>query len=229
MPAAPFTVDTEPPGSLDDQWDVPGLEIALASEFGIKLNIVRWLEEEKNLFEEPLRERIVNAIAADYAEKAAQIGPNMRVFEKQITLQILDNFWKEHLGQMEALRQGIGLRGYGGKNPKQEYKREAFELFETLLNNIQFEVIKFLSLVRIRQEEAVDSVEKQRQAEEARVVQRQLHSSPAAAGNAAAGQAPVAGQAAPNVPVTRAPKVGRNDPCPCGSGKKFKECHGRLV
>ncbi|HEY0963621.1 MAG TPA: preprotein translocase subunit SecA [Pseudomonadales bacterium] len=215
-----------PPGSLDDQWDIPALEIALASEFGVKLNIVRWLEEEKNLFEEPLRERIVKAVADDYAEKAAQIGTNMRVFEKQITLQILDNFWKEHLGQMEALRQGIGLRGYGGKNPKQEYKREAFELFETLLNNIQFEVIKFLSLVRIRQEEAVDSVEKQRQAEESRVVQRQVHSAPAAA---AAGDAGAPEQAAPNVPATRAPKVGRNDPCPCGSGKKFKECHGRLV
>ncbi|MDY6983988.1 MAG: preprotein translocase subunit SecA, partial [Pseudomonadota bacterium] len=218
-----------PPGSLDDQWDIPGLEVALASEFGIKLNIARWLEEEKNLFEEPLRERIVNAVAADYAEKAEQIGPNMRVFEKQITLQILDNFWKEHLGQMEALRQGIGLRGYGGKNPKQEYKREAFELFETLLNNIQFEVIKFLSLVRIRQEEAVDSVEKQRQAEEARVVQRQVHSNPAPA-IGGEGEAPPPEAVAPNVPVTRAgPKVGRNDPCPCGSGRKFKECHGRLA
>jgi preprotein translocase subunit SecA len=217
-----------PPGSLDDQWNIEGLEIALASEFGVKLNIARWLEEEKNLFEEPLRERIVNAVAADYAEKAEQIGPNMRVFEKQITLQILDNFWKEHLGQMEALRQGIGLRGYGGKNPKQEYKREAFQLFETLLNNIQFEVIKFLSLVRIRQEEAVDSVEKQRQEEEARVVQRQLHSDPAPA---VGGNPDEASQvAAPNAPVTRgSPKVGRNDPCPCGSGRKFKECHGRLV
>ena len=126
---------------------------------------------------------------------------------------------------MESLRQGIGLRGYAGKNPKQEYKREAFELFESLLNNIQFEVIKFLSLVRIRQEEAADSVEKQRQAEEAKVVRRQVHAQEPV-------PIPVLGAAlpkVPNAPVTRPTKIGRNDPCPCGSGKKFKECHGKLV
>ncbi len=215
-----------PPGSIDDQWDIVGLEIALASEFGIKLTISKWLEEDKNLFEELLRERIVKAIAADYDKKCAQIGVNMRAFEKQITLQILDTFWKEHLGQMESLRQGIGLRGYGGKNPKQEYKREAFMLFEQLLGNIQFEVIKFLSLVRIKQEEAADSIEKQRQAEEAKIVRRPVHASEPV-------PVPVMGAAplprAPNVPVTRAAKIGRNDPCPCGSGKKYKECHGRLV
>ncbi len=213
------------PASIDDQWDIPGLELALASEFGLKLPVGKWLADDKNLFEEPLRERIVKAISDDYATKSAQIGVNMRTFEKQITLQILDTFWKEHLGQMESLRQGIGLRGYGGKNPKQEYKREAFELFETLLGNIQFEVIKFLSLVRIKQEEAADSVEKQRQAEEAKVVRRQVHATEPV-------PVPVAGvppPKVPNVPVTRAAKIGRNDPCPCGSGKKYKECHGRLV
>ena len=218
-----------PPGSIDDQWDVEGLETALSSEFGVKLNVARWLQDDKNLFEEPLRERIVKAIADDYAAKAAQIGANMRTFEKQITLQILDTFWKEHLSQMESLRQGIGLRGYGGKNPKQEYKREAFELFETLLGNIQFEVIKFLSLVKIRQEEAADSVEKQRQAEEAKVIRKQVHAAEPVpvnvAGNPPAAQPPKP----PQTPVTRPPKVGRNDPCPCGSGRKFKECHGRLV
>jgi preprotein translocase subunit SecA len=218
-----------PSGSIDDQWDISGLEIALASEFGVKLNVSKWLEEDKNLFEEPLRERIVKAIADDYAAKAASIGANMRIFEKQITLQILDTFWKEHLGQMESLRQGIGLRGYGGKNPKQEYKREAFELFETLLGNIQFEVIKFLSLVKIKQEEAADSVEKQRQAEEAKVVRQQLHATqpPPVPVPVAGIPPPKAPQ--PQVPITRAAKIGRNDPCPCGSGKKYKECHGRLV
>jgi preprotein translocase subunit SecA len=218
-----------PPGSIDDQWDVPGLENALASEFGVRLNIAKWLQDDKNLFEEPLRERILKAIADDYEAKAAQIGANMRTFEKQITLQILDTFWKEHLGQMESLRQGIGLRGYGGKNPKQEYKREAFELFESLLGNIQFEVIKFLSLVKIRQEEAADSVEKQRQAEEAKVVRRQVHATEPVP-IPVAGAAPPPKVPVPNVPVTRsAAKIGRNDPCPCGSGKKYKECHGRLV
>ncbi|MEY4641338.1 MAG: hypothetical protein RLZZ227_1332 [Pseudomonadota bacterium] len=214
-----------PPGSIDDQWDIAGLEVALASEFGVKLPISKWLEEDKNLFEEPLRERVLKAITDDYETKAAQIGANMRTFEKQITLQILDTFWKEHLGQMESLRQGIGLRGYGGKNPKQEYKREAFQLFESLLGNIQFEVIKFLSLVRIRQEEAADSIEKQRQAEDAKVVRRQVHAPEPI-------PVPVAGippPKVPNAPVTRAAKVGRNDPCPCGSGQKYKECHGRLV
>jgi len=214
-----------PPGSIEDQWDIEGLELALSSEFGVKLPIVKMLSEDKSLFEEPLRERIVQAVADDYEAKCALIGPNMRAFEKQITLQILDTFWKEHLAQMDSLRQGIGLRGYGGKNPKQEYKREAFMLFEQLLQNIQLEVIKFLSLVKIRQEEAPDAIERQRQAEAARVVQQQVH------------PVPVTGEGAPNPlvrkapqqqPVTRPMKVGRNDPCPCGSGEKFKQCHGKL-
>src|SRR5690606_5741679 len=152
-----------------DLWDVAGLELALASEFGIKLPLEEWLKD-KNLYEEPLRQRILQAVKEDYEQKCSEIGDNMRVFEKQITLQILDTHWKEHLSQMEALRQGIGLRGYGGKNPKQEYKREAFNLFESLLASIQMEVIKFLSLVRIRKEEEVDAIERQRAEEAARMV-----------------------------------------------------------
>jgi len=214
-----------PPGSIEDQWDIEGLELALASEFGVKLPVGKMLAEDKSLFEEPLRARIVQAVSDDYEAKCALIGPNMRAFEKQITLQILDTFWKEHLAQMDSLRQGIGLRGYGGKNPKQEYKREAYVLFEQLLQNIQFEVIKFLSMVKIRQEEAPDAIERQRQAEAARVVQQQVH------------PVPVTGEGAPNPllrkppqqqPVSRPMKVGRNDPCPCGSGEKFKQCHGKL-
>jgi len=160
------------PGSIEDQWDIEGMELALVSDFGIKLPVSKWLDEDKSLFEEPLRERILKHVEEDYAAKCALIGANMRAFEKQITLQILDTYWKEHLSQMESLRQGIGLRGYGGKNPKQEYKREAFTLFEELLRNIQFEVIKFLSLVKIRQEEEPDAIERQRQEEAARMVQR---------------------------------------------------------
>ncbi|MFZ9583565.1 MAG: preprotein translocase subunit SecA [Pseudohongiellaceae bacterium] len=211
-----------PPGSLDDQWDVPGLEIALAADFGVKLPVHQWLAEDKTLSEEAIRKRIVAAVAADYEAKCAEIGPNMRVFEKQITLQVLDNFWKEHLAQMDSLRQGIGLRGYGGKNPKQEYKREAYNLFEQLLKSIQTEVIKFLSLVRIRKEEEVDAIEKQRQAEAAKLVSKPVHEQPVAEASE-----PVAADA--KAPVTRtAPKVGRNDPCPCGSGLKYKACHGKL-
>jgi preprotein translocase subunit SecA len=217
-----------PPGSVDDQWDISGLEQALHAEFGVTLPVQKWLDDDNQLFEEPLRERILEAIKKDYEAKAAEIGPNMRSFEKQITLQILDTFWKEHLGQMESLRQGIGLRGYGGKNPKQEYKREAFTLFEELLHNIQMEVVKFLSLVRIRKEQEVDAVEKQRQAEQASLRQSQVH---AEARSATADPQPAAdpGDKPPQAPVTRTgPKVGRNDPCPCGSGQKFKQCHGKL-
>jgi preprotein translocase subunit SecA len=215
------------PQSMDETWDIAGLELGLASEFGIKLPLGEWLQD-KNLFEEPLRQRIVAAVEQDYEEKCADIGPNMRAFEKQITLQILDTFWKEHLAQMEALRQGIGLRGYGGKNPKQEYKREAFNLFEELLSNIQAEVIKFLSLVRIRKEQEVDAIEKQRAEEEARVRQQSLHAAGATA-SAMPGAEQQSEPAAAREPVTRgAPKVGRNDPCPCGSGQKYKQCHGKL-
>jgi len=215
-----------PPQSMDDLWDITGLELALASEFGIKLPVHEWLQD-KNLFEEPLRQRILEAIQQDYVHKCAEIGENMRAFEKQITLQILDTHWKEHLTAMEILRQGIGLRGYSGKNPKQEYKREAFHLFEQLLSSIQMEVIKFLSLVRIRREEEVDAIEKQRVKEEARVVQQSLHSSGTAlAGEPADDSGP---PQSPKAPMTReGPKVGRNEPCPCGSGQKFKNCHGKL-
>jgi preprotein translocase subunit SecA len=215
-----------PPQSMDDMWDITGLELALASEFGIKLPVHEWLQD-KNLYEEPLRQRILVAIEEDYKHKCAEIGDNMRVFEKQITLQILDTHWKEHLTAMEILRQGIGLRGYSGKNPKQEYKKEAFHFFEQLLSSIQMEVIKFLSLVRIRKEEEVDAIEKQRVQEEARVVQQSLHPSGASAvGEPADGTQP---QQAPKAPMTReGPKVGRNEPCPCGSGQKFKNCHGKL-
>jgi preprotein translocase subunit SecA len=215
------------PQSMDETWDIAGLEQGLASEFGIKLPIHEWLED-KGLYEEPLRQRIVAAIQQDYDEKCAEIGENMRAFEKQITLQVLDTFWKEHLAQMEALRQGIGLRGYGGKNPKQEYKREAFNLFEELLSNIQGEVIKFLSLVRIRKEEEVDAIERQRAEEEARVRQQSLHAEGRSA-SAMPGAAEQADAALAQIPQTRiAPKVGRNDPCPCGSGQKYKQCHGKL-
>jgi preprotein translocase subunit SecA len=230
------------PGSLDDQWDVAGLEVALVGEFGVKLPVREWLDEDKTLFEEPLRARILAAIEQEYVAKCAEVGANMRVFEKQITLQILDSLWKDHLGQMESLRQGIGLRGYGGKNPKQEYKREAFMLFEELLNNIQGEVIKFLSLVRIRKEQEVDSIERQRAEEAARVVQQQLHSTQpvdtpqaealkrvlAQVQAKAQAQARLQDPSAPDGAAGGMPKVGRNDPCPCGSGQKYKQCHGKL-
>ena len=219
-----------PPQSIEEQWDIPGLEQSLEGEFGVKLPVQKWLDEDNTLYEESLRERILAEVVKAYEEKSAMVGDNMRVFEKQITLQILDTLWKEHLGQMDSLRQGIGLRGYGGKNPKQEYKREAFALFEELLRNLQHEVIKFLSLVQIRQNEQADAIEQQRLQEAQKQQTTQVHreASALAQDGGDTGQQPDQ-QAAPQTPYQRqGEKVGRNDPCPCGSGKKYKQCHGKL-
>jgi preprotein translocase subunit SecA len=218
------------PQSMDETWNVSGLEQGLASEFGVHLSVSQWLEDP-NLFEEPLRERILQQVVENYELKAAAVGDNMRVFEKQITLQILDNHWKEHLSNMDALRQGIGLRGYGGKNPKQEYKRESFNLFQNFLDEVQSEVIRFLSLVQIREEEQTDTIERKRTEERARTRQQAMHLTQVSAMQTENVTLEKVGQAQPakTLPVERQqPKVGRNDPCPCGSGQKFKQCHGKL-
>ncbi len=222
-----------PPQSLEEQWDIAGLEQSLEGEFGIKLTIQQWLDDDNTLYEESLRARILEEIVKSYNEKCALVGENMRVFEKQITLQILDTLWKEHLSQMDSLRQGIGLRGYGGKNPKQEYKREAYALFEELLNNLQHEVVKFLSLVQIKQDESADAIERKRIQEQQKERTNLVHQNAAAlaADNAqgADGQTSAADAAQQQTPYTReGQKVGRNEPCPCGSGKKYKQCHGKL-
>ena len=216
-----------PPQSIEEQWDIPGLEQSLEGEFGVKLPVQQWLDEDDTLYEDSLRNRILAEVVKAYEEKCAQVGDNMRTFEKQITLQILDTLWKEHLGQMDAMRQGIGLRGYGGKNPKQEYKREAFALFEELLSNLQHEVIKFLCLVQIKQDESADAIEQKRlqeaQKEQSTLVHRQANAMDQGADQ---GQQQ---KAEPQTPYTRdGVKVGRNEPCPCGSGKKYKQCHGKL-
>jgi len=221
-----------PPQSIEEQWDIEGLEQSLEGEFGVKLPVQQWLDEDNTLYEESLRSRILDEIVKVYEEKSAAVGDNMRVFEKQITLQILDTLWKEHLGQMDSLRQGIGLRGYGGKNPKQEYKREAFALFEELLSNLQHEVVKFLSLVKIKQDESADAIEQQRLQELQKQQTTQVHRETSAMapqeGEQPAGQQAPA-QQQPQTPYQReGQKVGRNDPCPCGSGKKYKQCHGKL-
>ena len=222
-----------PPQSLEEQWDVAGLEQSLEGEFGVKLPVQQWLDNDNTLYEESLRARILEEIVKSYNDKCALVGENMRVFEKQITLQILDTLWKEHLSQMDSLRQGIGLRGYGGKNPKQEYKREAYALFEELLNNLQHEVVKFLSLVQIKQDESADAIERKRIQEQQKERTNLVHQNATALAAGSADNAEGAnGQPAEpqqQTPYTReAQKVGRNEPCPCGSGKKFKQCHGKL-
>ncbi|MEE4109082.1 MAG: SEC-C metal-binding domain-containing protein, partial [Halieaceae bacterium] len=225
-----------PPMSVEEQWDVPGLERQLEADFAISLPVAQWLEEDDKLHEEAIRERIVAEIQQAYDRKAADVGPDMQRIEKQIMLQVLDTLWKEHLATMDHLRQGIHLRAYAQKNPKQEYKRESFELFQALLNNLKGEVVKFLSHVQIQRRDEAAMIEQQRReaAEKARMAfqhaeasaleQEETAQAAAQPGSAGAAAEPVQ----PQTFVREQPKVGRNDPCPCGSGKKYKQCHGAL-
>ena len=215
-----------PPMSVEEQWDVPGLEKQLEAEFGLTLPVAQWLDEDNSLHEETLRERIVASVQSAYDEKAASIGAGMRQLEKQIMLQVLDTLWKEHLQVMDQLRQGIHLRAYANKNPKQEYKRESFALFESLLQRLKYEVVRFLSNVQVQRSDEAAAMEQQRREAAAKQKMAFEH---AEAGSAVSESADTSEPPAPPQPVTRAqPKVGRNDPCPCGSGKKYKQCHGAL-
>ena len=212
-----------PPQSLDEMWDIPGLEQRLKADFGLELPVAQWLADDKKLFEEKLRERIVQGVDNAYTQKEQMVGEQvLRQFEKAIMLQSLDTHWKEHLAAMDHLRQGINLRGYAQKNPKQEYKREAFELFSTMLENLKTDVIGVLSRVQVRAAEDVEAVEEQRRKADA-VPHNYQHAEAEHVG----GEVP---DDLPRGPVFREQdKVGRNDPCPCGSGKKYKQCHGKLV
>ena len=222
-----------PPGSLDEMWDVPGLEKAIEEEFGLKLPIARWLEEDEELHEETLRERVVEALESAYREKEAKVGaPVLRHFEKSVLLQVLDQAWKEHLAAMDYLRQGIHLRGYAQKNPKQEYKREAFEMFQAMLERIKQEVVGIVSKVQVHGEEDVEAVEAQRMQMLPEMNYQHaevdlLHAAPEEE-EAAAEKAAAAGGAPAQPFVRQGRKIGRNEPCPCGSGKKYKHCHGKL-
>ena len=218
------------PGSMDEQWAIPGLEAAVETEFAQKFDIQGWLDADDDLHEETLREKILAELEKAYEEKEAFTGPEtMRHFEKSVMLQVLDQSWKEHLAAMDYLRQGIHLRGYAQKNPKQEYKREAFEMFTGLLERIKIDVVSVLSKVQVRTESDVAAVDEQRR----RKAEMQYHHDEASAMQDAAGEAeaPPGGQqeqahAQPFVRDGR--KIGRNEPCPCGSGKKYKQCHGKL-
>ena len=214
------------PMSVEEQWDIPGLEKQLEAEFALTLPVAQWLDEDDALHEETLRERIVASVQAAYDEKAAGIGPGMRQLEKQIMLQVLDTLWKEHLQVMDQLRQGIHLRAYANKNPKQEYKRESFALFESLLQRLKYEVVRFLSNVQVQRSDEAAVMEQQRREAAAKQKMAFEH---ADVGSVVANSDESAAPSAAPQPMTRAqPKVGRNDPCPCGSGKKYKQCHGAL-
>ncbi|WP_297528565.1 preprotein translocase subunit SecA [Thiohalobacter sp.] len=220
-------VDTYiPPGSLDEQWDVAGLEKAIEEEFGERMDIRGWLESDPELHEETLRRKILDTLVEAYREKERQAGPEvMRHFEKQVMLQVLDQAWKEHLAAMDYLRQGIGLRGYAQKNPKQEYKREAFEMFSAMLDRIKHDVVGIVSKVQVRAEEDVAAVEAQRRQN---VEMEFRHAAPNAPAAGPQAEAPAEGEAAEAPFVRGGRKIGRNEPCPCGSGKKYKHCHGKL-
>ncbi len=216
-----------PPMSVEEQWDIPGLEQYLKTDFAQELPVASWLEEDTNLHEETLRERIIGSVQSTYDEKGSLIGDAMRQIEKQVMLQVLDGLWKDHLQTMDQLRQGIHLRAYANKNPKQEYKREAFELFEALLERLKQEVVRILSHLQIKRQDEAELIEQKRREEAER---QQLAFQHAQASALPATEQESAQQAeAPQQPMVRdAPKVGRNDPCPCGSGKKYKQCHGAL-
>ncbi len=219
-----------PPQSLPEQWDIPGLEAVLYSDFGTRLPVQQWLDEDEKLYEETLRERILEALLAAYNEKEELAGVEaLRSFEKQIVLRVLDDLWKDHLSTMDHLRHGIHLRGYAQKNPKQEYKRESFALFQDLLESIKRDSIRVLSHVQVRREDPAEEEARLRREAEELAKRMQFQHAEVSALDQPEEQPEVAGQ--PDVavaPVRTEPKIGRNEPCPCGSGKKYKHCHGQV-
>jgi len=217
-----------PPNSVDDQWDLPGLEATLASEFGLQMSLNEFVGKSEEVDAETIERLVQEAADGHFAQRETQLGgETMRLLEKHIMLNVLDQNWKEHLARMDYLRQGIHLRGYAQKQPKQEYKKEAFELFSEMLEKVKREVVTLLARVRIRSEEEVAAMEAQeRAAAEAQAQQMQFqHAS--SGGYGADEEAAQAQQAAGSGDVFA--NVGRNDPCPCGSGKKYKHCHGQIA
>ncbi len=212
-----------PPQSMDEQWDVSGLTVALESTYGLKYDLQQWLDDDDHLDEDGLRARILEQMEQSYAEKEALVGSDeLRNVEKGLMLQILDTKWKEHLADMDYLRQGIHLRGYAQKNPKQEYKREAFEMFERLLEDIKQEFITVLTLIQVRADDAAVAYRQAQSADGFEMKHEEF------SGFGDAGEEEQGGGEDHTPYVREGRKVGRNEPCPCGSGKKYKQCHGKL-
>lgn len=218
-----------PPQSMPEQWDIAGLESTLQSDFGSQLPIQQWLDEDDKLYEETLRERILAELITAYNEKETQASAEaLRTFEKQILLRVLDDLWKDHLSTMDHLRHGIHLRGYAQKNPKQEYKRESFALFQELLESIKRDTIRVLCHVQVRREDPAEEEARLRREAEAMAERMQFQHADASALAADEGNAEEGDVAVASAPVRSEQKVGRNEPCPCGSGKKYKHCHGQI-
>jgi preprotein translocase subunit SecA len=216
-----------PPDSVEEQWDVPGLETALTSDYQLAVPVGEWLKAEPDLDDSALRERIEKVAHDAWRSKEEQVGAELlRQFERSLMLQTLDQHWREHLSSLDHLRQGIHLRGYAQKNPKQEYKREAFELFSDMLDRIKQDVVRVVLTVQVRTQEDVQAVEPEPAVSNVQY-QHADYEQALASPNGDGDDSAVAVAVAP--PFVRAgQKVGRNDPCPCGSGKKYKHCHGRL-
>jgi preprotein translocase subunit SecA len=215
-----------PPNSIDEQWDLQGLESELRTEFGVETDLVTLAKERAELDAEQIAVHVQGEVGKLFEAKEATIGSeNMRMLEKHLMLNVLDQSWKEHLGRMDYLRQGIHLRGYAQKQPKQEYKKEAFELFGEMLEKVKTEVIGLLARVRIRSEEEIAQAEAAERARAEALARQMQFQHPGMGGYGADEEA-----ADPDYQnASDMPKVGRNDPCPCGSGKKFKHCHGQLA
>jgi len=227
-----------PPGSIDEQWDLPGLERVLESDFGIRVDLQAMVASEEEMTAEQIASRVRELATKVFEDKEQQVGPElMRQLEKHVMLNVLDQSWKEHLARMDYLRQGIHLRGYAQKQPKQEYKRESFELFGELLDKVKRDLVAMLARVRIRSDDEVAQLEeaerRRQQAEAARLQFQHADSGGYGADEEAAEVerqlAEASGQRVRQPQVREMPKVGRNDPCPCGSTKKFKHCHGQLA
>jgi preprotein translocase subunit SecA len=233
-----------PPGSLEEQWDAEGLKAAFESDFSINLDIPAWIQEDARMNEDQIRERCVDEMQKAYEEKVESIGaPLMRLVEKEVMLKQLDFHWKEHLAAMDYLRQGVGLRSYAQKNPKQEYKREAFEMFGEMLEQVKHDTISILSRVRIQSEQDVQRMEEERRMAKALAFKHDEMSALGQSQPRTVGGKPTpgpigqpqgpggpggSGGPAPEPFVRSGRKIGRNEPCPCGSGKKYKQCHGKL-
>ena len=215
-----------PPNSIDEQWDLQGLESELAAEFNLKLPLAQMLADKKEIDAEGILAHVRDAVAGMFDDKEAAVGgETMRMLEKHLMLTVLDQSWKEHLGRMDYLRQGIHLRGYAQKQPKQEYKKEAFELFSEMLEKVKREVISLLARVRIRTEEEIAQAEAAERARAEAMARQMQFQHPDMGGYSADEEAADPDYQDPSA----VPKVGRNDPCPCGSGKKYKHCHGQLA
>ena len=223
------------PGSLEEQWDPDGLGHALESDFSMHMNISGWLKEDSRMNEDQIRDRCINEIQESYDDKVKTIGASLiQLVEKEVMLKQLDFHWKEHLGAMDYLRQGVGLRSYAQKNPKQEYKREAFEMFGEMLEQVKHDTISILSRVRIQSEEDVQRMEEERRMAKQLAFKHDKMSTLANKPDVSGGKSPALPDSADSPAAAAEPfvrkerKIGRNEACPCGSGKKYKQCHGKL-